>query len=80
MYQIKVDDLDDDQDSVVFPCEDILVIGAFSDLLRNLRQFAQAGAEEARFEMLLEDFTKDRLNEESGYMFMPDMNKLTGRR
>jgi len=80
VYQIKVDDLEDDQDSVVFPCEDILVIGAFSDLLRNLRQFAQAGAEEARFEMLLEDFTKDRLNEESGYMFMPDMNKLTGRR
>jgi len=79
VFSIMVDDLEIDNDSTILPCEDILVVGAFSDLLKNLRQFAQAGVEEGRFQELLEDFTKDRINEDNSFMFMPDMNVRTGR-
>jgi hypothetical protein len=55
------------------------VIGAFSDVLRNLRQFAQAEVEEVRFQNLLEGFIRDRQGADASWAVMPDMNKLTGR-
>lgn len=78
-HSTRVSDLDDDEDDLLLDCEHILVIGAFSDLLRNLRQFAQAEAEELRYQTLLEGFLRDRLGSDSTWAFMPDMNKRTER-
>jgi len=78
-HSTRVSDLDDDEDDLLLDCEHILVIGAFSDLLRNLRQFAQAEAEELRYQTLLEGFLRDRLGSDSTWAFMPDMNKRTAR-
>jgi hypothetical protein len=78
-HSTRVSDLDDDEDDLLLDCEHILVVGAFSDLLRNLRQFAQAEAEELRFQSLLEGFLRDRLGSDGTWAFMPDMNKRTAR-
>lgn len=78
-HSTRISDLDDDEDDLLLDCEHILVIGAFSDLLRNLRQFAQAEAEELRYQTLLEGFLRDRLGSDSTWAFMPDMNKRTER-
>ena len=78
-YATRISDLDDDEDDLLLDCEHILVVGAFSDLLRNLRQFAQAEAEELRYQTLLEGFLRDRLGSDGTWAFMPDMNKRTER-
>ena len=78
-YSTRISDLDDDEDDLLLDCEHILVVGAFSDLLRNLRQFAQAEAEELRYQTLLEGFLRDRLGSDGTWAFMPDMNKRTER-
>lgn len=78
-HTVRISDLDDDEDDLLLDCEHILVIGAFSDLLRNLRQFAQAEAEEMRYQSLLEGYLRDRLGSDGTWAFMPDMNKRIGR-
>ena len=78
-HETRISDLDDDEDDLLLDCDHILVIGAFSDVLRNLRQFAQAEVEEVRFQNLLEGFIRDRQGADASWAVMPDMNKLTGR-